>query len=199
MHEKEMLALVDVLDDWRHYLFGVDIHIFTENVALRYLQNTARPSERQVRWLENIQLYSTLKTAYIPGKTNTAADAPPRNPSLKEAVIEVGKPPPLDLAFLVVVDISKSHSGYIQPAVFEQLSAEPAPSWWPDYLSDAPIRRVHFITETELLKDPTTWHHDRLWDYDRTIVHKARINSRLLDIGKAIAPSVRYIFDHLRR
>jgi len=39
-----MFALVDALDDWRHYLFGADIQIFTDNSALRYLQNTARHS-----------------------------------------------------------------------------------------------------------------------------------------------------------
>ena len=51
VHEKEMLALVDALEDWRHYLLGSEIHIFTDNSALRYLQNSARPSSRQIRWL----------------------------------------------------------------------------------------------------------------------------------------------------
>ena len=84
------------------------------------------------------------------------------NPSLKEEVIEIGKAPPLDFAFLVAVDISTSPSVYIQPSVFAPLSAEPASSWWPDYLIGAAIRRVHFIHDTELLKDPTMWHHDHM-------------------------------------
>ena len=49
VHEKEMLALIDALEDWRHYLLGSEIHIFTDNLALRYLQNSARPSTIQVR------------------------------------------------------------------------------------------------------------------------------------------------------
>ena len=57
VHEKEMFALVDALDNWRHYLLGAEIHIFTDNSALRYIHNTARPSARQVRWLEKLQLY----------------------------------------------------------------------------------------------------------------------------------------------
>ena len=129
VHETEMLALVDALDDWRHYMLGAEIHIFTDNSALRHLQNTARHSARQVWWLEKLQLYPSLMIAQIPWKTNTAADALSRNPSLNEEVIEIGKPTPLDLAFLVAVDISTSHSIYIQPSVFEPLSAEPAPSW----------------------------------------------------------------------
>ena len=75
VHENEMFALVDALDDWRHYLLGAEIHIFTDNSAIRYIKNTARPSARQVRWLEKLQLYSPLKIANIPWKTNTAADA----------------------------------------------------------------------------------------------------------------------------
>ena len=71
VHEKEMFALVDALDDWRHYLFGAEIHIFTDNSAIRHLQNTASHSARQVRWLEKLQLYSPLKIANIQGKTNT--------------------------------------------------------------------------------------------------------------------------------
>ena len=104
MHEKEMFALVDALDNWRHYLLGAEIHIFTENSALRYLQHTARPSAWKVRWLENLQLYSNLKITHISGKTNTVADALSRNPSLKEEVIEIGKPPPLELALWVLTN-----------------------------------------------------------------------------------------------
>ena len=46
VHEKEMFALIDALDEWRHYLFGSEVHIFTDNSALRYLQDSARPSSR---------------------------------------------------------------------------------------------------------------------------------------------------------
>ena len=31
VHEKKMLALVDALEDWRHYLLGSEIQIFTDN------------------------------------------------------------------------------------------------------------------------------------------------------------------------
>ena len=85
-----MLALVGALEDWRHYLLGSEIHFFTDNSALRYLQNSARPSSRQIRWLDKLQVYSPLKIAHIPGNTNTAADALSRSPTLQEEVIEIG-------------------------------------------------------------------------------------------------------------
>ena len=92
-----MLALIDALEDWRHYLLGSEIHIFTDNSALRYLQNSALPSTRQVRWLEKMQMFEPLKISHIPGKTNTAADACSRYPALQDAV-EIT--PELDLYFL---------------------------------------------------------------------------------------------------
>ena len=79
VHEKEMLALVDTLEEWRHYLLVSEVQVFTDNSALNYLQKNPRPSPRQVRWLERLQWYQ-LKVAHIPGRQNVAADALSRYP-----------------------------------------------------------------------------------------------------------------------
>ena len=60
VHEKEMLALVDALEDWIHYLLGLEIHIFTDNSALWYLKNRqGHPRPRFVgsRSFKCIELY----------------------------------------------------------------------------------------------------------------------------------------------
>ena len=41
VHEKEMLALVDTLEEWRHYLLGVAVLVYTDNSALSYLHTEA--------------------------------------------------------------------------------------------------------------------------------------------------------------
>ena len=79
VHEKEMLALVDTLEEWRHYLLGVAVLVYTDNSALSYLQKNSKPSPRQVRWLEKMQRYD-LKIYRIPGRSNVAADALSRYP-----------------------------------------------------------------------------------------------------------------------
>ena len=79
VHEKEMLALVDTLEEWRHYLLGSEVLVHTDNSALSYLQKNPRPSPRQVRWLERLQRY-TLKITHVPGRHNVAADALSRYP-----------------------------------------------------------------------------------------------------------------------
>ena len=64
---------MDTLEWWRHYLLGVAVLVYTDNSELSYLQNNPKPSPRQVRWLEKLQLYD-LKISRIPGRSNVAAD-----------------------------------------------------------------------------------------------------------------------------
>ena len=73
-HEREFLALFQALRHWRHYVLGPHVVAFTDNVALGHYKTTPNLSPRMVRWLGDIEQYDlTLK--YIPGATNTAADA----------------------------------------------------------------------------------------------------------------------------
>jgi hypothetical protein len=208
VHEKEMLALIDALEDWRHYLLGYEIHIFTDNSALRYLQNSARPSTRQVRWLEKLQMFEPLKIAHIPGKTNTAADALSRSPALQDAV-EI--PPELDLSFLGEVVVTTPQPIYFQPSAMAPMITTPPPSWWEEYLADVFIRKKYFKPDTELLDDPRIFHNERLWKHDRIIVPKTKATEIIAMYHDS--PSAghwgvnrtvglirrRYHIDHLRR
>ena len=107
-----MLAFFDTLEEWRHYLFCSEIHIFTDNSALRYLQNSALPSSRQIRRLEKLSVCTPLKIGHIPGKTNTAADALSRSHTLQEEVIENGRPLQLELSFLGVLAVATPSTFY---------------------------------------------------------------------------------------
>ena len=74
-----MLASVDTFEQWRHFLLGGVVLVYTDNSALSYLQKNPKPSPRQVRWLEKLQRYD-LKISHIPGSSNVAADALSRYP-----------------------------------------------------------------------------------------------------------------------
>jgi hypothetical protein len=73
-HDLELVAIVLVLQTWRHYLLGNVVHIFTDHKSLRYIFTQADLNMRQRRWMELIKDYN-LEVHYHPNKTNVVADA----------------------------------------------------------------------------------------------------------------------------
>ena len=73
-HEKEQLAIITALREWRHYLLGTHITIETDHLSLKYLQTQPTLSQRQARWQEFLSQFD-FEIVYKPGKQNTVADA----------------------------------------------------------------------------------------------------------------------------
>ena len=80
-HDREMLAVVYALKQWRHYLEGhhLKFTVVTDHASLRYLQTQPNLSRRQARWMELLAQYN-FEIVYQPGKFNTVADALSRRP-----------------------------------------------------------------------------------------------------------------------
>ena len=168
VHEKEILALEDTLEEWRHYLLGADVRVFTDNSALTYLQKSPKPSPRQVRWLEKMQRY-TLKIQHVPGRLISAADALSRHPVEESALA------------LMVIEYSAKHSVSLVSVWFDgpicaplRMGEEVSADWWSDYYADPVVRRKYFTRGTSSrmpeLRDPTKWHQGRLWENDKIVV-----------------------------
>jgi transposase InsO family protein len=83
IHDKEMLAIVRALEQWRAELEGLQrddrFDIFTDHRALEYFMTKKVLNARQARWLEFISRFHFL-IRYRPGKSNTLADALSRQP-----------------------------------------------------------------------------------------------------------------------
>ena len=73
-HDLELAAVVFALKIWRHYLYGVHCHIFTDHKSLQYIFTQKELNLRQRRWLELIKDYDCT-IEYHPGKANVVADA----------------------------------------------------------------------------------------------------------------------------
>lgn len=78
IHDKEMLATIRVLQEWRAELEGLQLRdcfsIYTDHRALRYFMTTKKLNARQARWTEFLsRFYSLIR--YRPGRENTLADA----------------------------------------------------------------------------------------------------------------------------
>lgn len=75
VYEKELLAIVTALGEWKHYLLGSQhkITIISDHQPLKWLLNQQVLSVRVARWIEFMQLFS-YTIEYRPGQQNAAAD-----------------------------------------------------------------------------------------------------------------------------
>ena len=78
IHDKEMLAVIRALEEWRAELEGLQrkerFEILTDHRALEYFMTTKKLNARQARWAEFLSRFYFL-IRYRPGKQNTLADA----------------------------------------------------------------------------------------------------------------------------
>jgi transposase InsO family protein len=81
-HERELLAVVDALREWRCYLMGRKFLVKTDHRPLQYLQTQQTLSRRQARWVIFLQNYD-FDWEYVTGKSNGAADALSRQEELR--------------------------------------------------------------------------------------------------------------------
>ena len=87
IHDKEMLAIIRALQEYRAELEGLQreerFDIFTDHRALEYFMTTKALNSRQANWSEYLSRFHFL-IRYRPGKNNTLADALSR----QEAVVK---------------------------------------------------------------------------------------------------------------
>ncbi|KAF9762442.1 Transposon Tf2-11 polyprotein [Nosema granulosis] len=69
--DKELLAVVKGIENYRHYLLGAQFILRTDHKALAYLWETKNPCSRILRWSLKLQEYS-FNVEYIRGCTNVA-------------------------------------------------------------------------------------------------------------------------------
>jgi hypothetical protein len=76
IHDKEMLAVMQCLEEWRAELEGLQsqISIYTDYWALEYFMTTKQLSSRQVNWAEYLSRFNFL-ICYWSGRQNELADA----------------------------------------------------------------------------------------------------------------------------
>ena len=82
IYDKELLAIIRALEEWRHYLEGSphDIEIWTDHKNLEYFREAHKLNRRQARWA----LYLTrfhFKLYHKPGTSMIVPDTLSRNPS----------------------------------------------------------------------------------------------------------------------
>lgn len=75
IHDKELLAIVKCLKEWRPELTSVkEFKILTDHKNLKYFYKSRHLSERQMRWAEFLSQFN-FSLEYRPGKQNQRSDA----------------------------------------------------------------------------------------------------------------------------
>src|SRR5277367_19386 len=81
IHDKEMLAVVRALEEWRHFLEGAEhrFEICTDHKNLEYLMTAKKLNRRQARWSLLLAHYDFVMH-HRPGKSMGKPDALSRRP-----------------------------------------------------------------------------------------------------------------------
>ena len=74
VHEQELLAILNALKAWRHYLGGRHFTVLTDHQSLQYVETSAMATPRQMRWAAWLSEFD-FSIRYGRGKDNVAADA----------------------------------------------------------------------------------------------------------------------------
>ncbi|KAH6817610.1 hypothetical protein C2S51_001213 [Perilla frutescens var. frutescens] len=83
VHEKELLAIVHCLRQWRHYLLGFPFVVKTDNTAVSYFLTKPKLTAKQTRWQELLAEFN-FSLEYRAGSSNHVADALSRRTDLKD-------------------------------------------------------------------------------------------------------------------
>jgi len=70
IHDKEMLAIICALEEWRHFLEGAThpVEIWTDHKNLKYFMTTKKLNHRQARWSLHLARFDFL-LHHCPGRT----------------------------------------------------------------------------------------------------------------------------------
>ena len=89
IHDKELLAIVDSFQEWRHFLEGAayPVTVYTDHKNLEYFMSARVLNRRQARWNMSLSRFDFIIT-YRPGKQQGLSDALSRRSYLAPKVGE---------------------------------------------------------------------------------------------------------------
>ncbi|GBG79762.1 hypothetical protein CBR_g30026 [Chara braunii] len=92
-YERELYALRQALDHWKHYLLGRHFKVYSDHETLRWLKTQAKMTPKLTRWAAEIHQYD-FELKPIKGKYNVVADALSRGADYFGAIVhylDIGK------------------------------------------------------------------------------------------------------------
>jgi len=109
-YDKELYALVKVLQNWQHYLFSKEFVIHSDHEYLKYLKGQSKLNKRHAKWVEFLEQFPYV-IKHKQGKINVVVDALSR----KYTLLNV-----LDVQFLGFDHIKKIYKDDLDFSVIYQ-------------------------------------------------------------------------------
>ncbi|GBG81798.1 hypothetical protein CBR_g33978 [Chara braunii] len=125
-YERELYALRQALEHWKHYLLGRHFKVYSDHETLRWLKTQAKMTPKLTRWAAEIDQYD-FELKPVKGKYNVVAGALSRRADYFGAIVhylDIGK----DLQ-------QKVREAYAHDPIYSDLlkKAKEAPETEPDY------------------------------------------------------------------
>ena len=129
VHEKELLAILHTLKEWRSDLLGIPIQVYTNHQTLQNFNTQWDLSCCQLWWQELMSQYD-MEIIYIPGEDNTMADALSHVPdgTFPGKSLENNPWPLVNMVLTITTDPSILHmiqSGYTVDEFCKKIIAAP--------------------------------------------------------------------------
>ncbi|GBG60201.1 hypothetical protein CBR_g3445 [Chara braunii] len=85
-YERELYALKQALEHWKHYLLGRNFKVYSDHETLRWLKTQAKMTPKLTRWAPKIDQYD-FELKPLKGKYNVVADALSRRSDYFGAIV----------------------------------------------------------------------------------------------------------------
>jgi len=87
IHDREMLAIVRCLDEWRHLLEGAQnkFEIWSDHKNLEYFMSSQKLNQRQAQWALYLSRFNFM-LKHVPGSSMEKANSLSRQPDWQKGV-----------------------------------------------------------------------------------------------------------------
>ncbi|GBG64531.1 hypothetical protein CBR_g45227 [Chara braunii] len=136
-YERELYALTQALDHWKHYLLGRHFKVYSDHETLRWLKTQAKMTPKLTRWAAEIDQYD-FELKPVKGKYNVVADALNRKADYFGAIVHY-------------LDIGKD----LQQKVREAYAQDPIYGEFLTRVKEAPETEPNYCTTGGLLFEKT--------------------------------------------
>jgi hypothetical protein len=149
---RELLAILEALRVWRHYLHGVKFVVRTDHSSLTWLQSFKEPEGQLARWLERLSFFD-IDLQYRRGAASTNADGLSRRPCPDDCRYclrresKTGEPLTTSVATVMSEDVNWSEEQQKDPIlvkVLQWIQTKQRPDW-EEISGDNPILKTYWV------------------------------------------------------